>query len=176
MGVDKAQALIKVINKIPMFSNLGEDQARRILQVCEFRQVGDYDYLCKAGERSDEMLVLLSGQLGVFTEENVQIATIGPVSPVGEMGLITGQPRSATVRALDPSNLLVFKKMAFDRLMRSNGKVCIQVYRNVMQTLWDRLLESKKKHMQAEDDCHELVAKLETVEEDIHALRSGGRH
>tara|TARA_Y100000588_G_scaffold360585_1_gene420608 strand:+ start:257 stop:529 length:273 start_codon:yes stop_codon:yes gene_type:complete len=90
MGVDKAQALIKVIHKIPMFSNLAEINVRTILQVCGFRQPGADDYVCKDGEQSDEMLVLLSGQLGVFTEENVPIATIEPVAPVREMGLITG--------------------------------------------------------------------------------------
>ena len=171
MGVDKAQALIKVINKIPKFSDLAEANVRIILQVCEFRQVGADDFVCKAGEQSDEMLVLLSGQLGVFTEENVSIATSEPVAPVGEMGLITGQPRSATVKALAASNMLVVKKMVFDRLMRSNGRVCIQVYRNVMETLWGRLQESKQQHLQAEDECNELVGKLGTVEQEIQALR-----
>ena len=61
--------------------------------------------------------------------------------------------------------------MVFDRLMRSNGQVCIQVYRNVMQTLWGRLQDSKQQHLQAEEECNELVGKLESIEKEIQSLR-----
>ena len=173
MAVNKGQALLKVINKIPMFSNLGQDTVRMILQVCELRQAAADEVLCKFGDQSHEMLVLLSGHLGVFTDEDIEIATIAPVAPVGEMGLITGQPRSATVKVLDSSNLLVVKKLAFDRLMRSDGQACLQVYRNVMQTLWARLLESKEQHVHAEEENNDLIGKLEAIEKEIQALRSG---
>ena len=59
------------------------------------------------------------------------------------MGLITGQSRSATVSALRSSNLLVLRKATFNRLMRSNGKLCVQVYRSVIEVMGQRLGESR---------------------------------
>ena len=175
MAVDKGLALLKVIDKIPMFSHLGGENAKLVLQLCEFRSAESGDVLCAAGDQSDEMLILLSGQLGVYNTEHVQLATINPVAPVGEMGLITGQPRSATVRIMSKGNLLVIKKTAFDRLMRSNGELCSQVYRNVIQTLSERLQESRSLQRQAEGDCAEREGDLQAIKEQIEALQDEGR-
>ncbi len=59
MAVDKGQALIKVIDKIPMFSGLGVENAKKILQLCEFCSLGSGDDLCKGGDQSSEMFILL---------------------------------------------------------------------------------------------------------------------
>ncbi len=55
------------------------------------------------------------------------LASIDPVAPLGEMGLITGEPRSATVNALLDSTLLVLSKVAFPRLMRTDAQICPRV-------------------------------------------------
>jgi len=170
----KDQALIKVMDRIPMFSGLGTEKIGVILKLSEFRNAEGGEVLCKAGEASSEMLILLSGQLGVFNQEHVQLATIDPAVPVGEMGLITGQPRSATVRAMVDSNLLVIKKTAFDRLMRSNGEICSKVYRNVIQTMAERLQESKKRQRAADGEQIEGEARLEEVMEQIATMREEG--
>ena len=97
MSVDKAQALLKVIEKIPMFKNLGPENARKVLMGCEFRNAGPWEVLCQHKGASNELFILLSGRLGIFSGDNVQLAAVQPVAPVGEMGLITGESRSATV-------------------------------------------------------------------------------
>jgi len=171
---EKEQPLLKVMDKIPMFSGLGTEKTGVIFKLSEFRNAEGGEVLCKAGEASSEMFVLLSGQLGVFNEEHVQLATIDPAAPVGEMGLITGQPRSATVRAMVDSNLLVIKKTAFDRLMRSNGEICSTVYRNVIQTMAGRLQESKKMQRAADGERAEGEAKLEEVMDQIATMRKEG--
>ena len=104
---DKALALLKVIRKIPMFRGLSADGTRLVLQSCEFRGVRSGESVCRVSAQSDEMYILLSGQLGVYNEEQILLACINPVAPVGEMGLITGQPRSATVDVLRDCNMLV---------------------------------------------------------------------
>ena len=99
--------------------------------------------VCQVNGQSDEMYILLNGQLGVCSEGQMLLANIDPVAPVGEMDLITGQPRSATVSALCDSNLLGLRKATFDRLMRSNGKLCVQGYRSVIEAMGQRLDESR---------------------------------
>jgi len=46
------------------------------------------------------MYILLSGELAVLNGQGRRVATIKPVTTIGELGLITSQPRSATVEAL----------------------------------------------------------------------------
>ena len=173
MDDDKARALARIIEKIPIFHHLGTDNVRAILQLCERRIFQPWDTLCKIREQSSDMAILLSGQLGVFSAENRQISTVQPVALVGEVGLVTGQPRTATVRAIQQSHLLVLPKTSFDRLMRSNAAICLGVYRNVGCTMMERFQETE---VQGRALAAELAAsdeQLHQLHEEIEALRDG---
>jgi len=171
MAVDKGQALLKVIEKIPMFSRVGATSAAAVLQACEFRTLGSHERLCRAGEPSDEMAVLLSGRLGVYSESGVEIAEIAPVAPVGEMGLITGQPRSATVGAQEKCSLLVLRKPAFERLMRANAQISRQVYGNVVEILARRVQDGRLRQVESEAEIRSLESQLEQMRSETEALR-----
>ena len=60
MSVDKSQALLKVIGKIQMFSNLGQESATLVLKACEFRTSEAGDIVCKRDDPSDDFSILLS--------------------------------------------------------------------------------------------------------------------
>ena len=71
------------------------------------RALPTYENLFVEDEESRELYVLLSGCLGIFRDE-VKVAEIAdPLSIVGEISALTGVPRVATVRALEPSHLVV---------------------------------------------------------------------
>jgi len=79
--------------------------------------------------------MLLSGGLSILTNEGVRVATILPVTTVGEMGVITGQPRSATVEASSQSNIFVVNKQAFDDILSKDSEMRSTVYRNIIDVL-----------------------------------------
>ena len=153
-----------------MFHGLGTDETRLVLQACEFRRVTGGESVCLVNGLSDEMYILLNGQLGVYNEGDMLLASIDPVAPVGEMGLITGQPRSATVNALLDSNLLVLRKVAFDRLMRTYSQICARVYRSVIEALGQRLGESRAERQRVAGRCLTLEGKLNDIVEGVTAV------
>ena len=171
MAIDKSQALIKVITKIPMFNRVGDANATLILKACEFRTGEPGELVCTVNEPSDDFSILLSGSLGVFDRSNIQIAAIAPVAPVGEMGMFTGQPRSATVRVMEKSTLLVVKKVAFERLTRQSPQINRQVYGNVLLTLDRRLKESRSQQSGADRELQQLEDEIEAVKADTAALQ-----
>ena len=64
------------------------------------------EVLMRQGDRSDLMYVIVQGRVGVDRAhpaliDPVRVAELGPGETVGEMGLLDGEPRSATVLALD---------------------------------------------------------------------------
>jgi putative ABC transport system ATP-binding protein len=164
MAEERVRALLKVIDKIPMFAGLGADPIKRLLSVCEFRSVTGGQVLFRAGDPSSDMLVLLSGRLRVSSADGVELAIVTPAAPVGEMGLITGQPRSATVEATDPSRVLALHKTAFDRLMRSHPAVSRHVYRNVVRTLAARQRDSELQQRTAAAEYLQREAVLDELE------------
>ncbi len=130
---------IAAIRRVPLFQRLKTDQALILLKASERRSVDARETLCKYGEPSLEMFILLSGELSVRTREGVQIAKIAPIAPMGEMGIFTEEPRSATVTALQPSTLLVLTKAQIDMIMRRNPEIEIAISRNLIEILSERL-------------------------------------
>lgn len=136
---DKEKLLIQVLRKIPIFNGLSPTQVRKILGLCVHRQYGPGDRVCESGTRPDEMYVLLSGEVGIVTPEGLKVATILPVTTVGEMGVITGQPRVATVEVTKPSALFTIQKGRFDALLRDDEEMQVKVYRAIIDVLSGKL-------------------------------------
>lgn len=86
--------------------------------------------LFREGDSAPDAFILLSGRLGVFLGDDSSAPPIAAVSAgefVGEMGLISDEPRSATVIALRDSDLLRLPKGAIQTLMRSHHGVAMCV-------------------------------------------------
>ena len=138
MATNTGKLLVQVLSKIPIFKGLSSSQVKMILGLCAHKSYNIGYELCRNNTPSDEMYVLLSGELVVIGEDT-RVATILPVTTVGEMGLITGEPRSATVEVSKPSNIFVVKKRVFDALLRKDSTVRATVYKNIIDVLCDKL-------------------------------------
>jgi CRP-like cAMP-binding protein len=143
--VDKdVSQFVAAVKRVPLFAGLQPTQAVTLLKICERRSLAVGETLCRFGDRSDKMYILLSGELSVRTEDDTQIAKIAPVAPVGEMGLFTDEPRSATLVATEASTLFVLGKYPFENAMRQNKDVEVTVSRNVIATLANRIRQSNE--------------------------------
>jgi len=104
------------------------------------------------GEAPEFFYVLQSGRVRVFRETADRIQTnlteLGTGAYFGEVALVTGQPRSASVEALEATTLIKVSKEEFDRLLDQNP----QLARHIIQQLanWlvagDRRLETEVVH------------------------------
>jgi NTE family protein len=87
--------------------------------------------LFQAGDASDALYVVVSGCLGAFAPHDL-LQPVGQVvagETVGETGLITGRPRSASVRALRDSELLRVDRSVFDDLAQRDPAALLSVAR-----------------------------------------------
>ena len=139
MPPESSKLLVQVLRKIPIFKGLSPSQVKKILGLCVHKSYTLGSQVCRSNSPSDEMYILLSGELVVVTGEGIRVATILPVTTVGEMGVITGQPRSATVEVSKQSNIFVVKKRSFDAMLRDDGNVRATVYKNIIDVLSEKL-------------------------------------
>jgi len=141
---------IQVIRRIPLFQSLKPEQAVMLLKICSRISLDTREQLCAFGEQSRDMFILLSGKLSIRTGEGIQVATVSPIAPVGEMGIFTGEPRSTTVLAAEPSTLFGLSKTQLDALMRRNPDIEIAISRSLISTLSARLRDANGEivHMQ----------------------------
>ena len=83
-------------------------------------EVAPRDVVLRQGEPGDDLYVVLSGRLAVSVAHadgtSTALDDVGPGAIVGEMALLTGQPRAATVVAIEPSRLARLGRADFERL------------------------------------------------------------
>jgi CheY-like chemotaxis protein len=131
----KEKLLVQVLRKIPIFKGLSPTHVKTILSLCSHRTCQPEEKICQSNSPSDEMYILLAGELVVVTAEGVKVATILPVTTVGEMGVITGELRSATVEVSKPSNVFTLRKASFDHTMKEDREMRATFYRNIIDVM-----------------------------------------
>lgn len=133
-----------VLRNVPLFSGLEENELERLSRVAVRRRAGRGEQVVRSGESADALLILLTGRAKVtnFDEEGREIilAWLGPGEFFGEMGLIDGSERSASVIAVENCELLTIGKHEFQRCMQEN----FQVAQKLMQILVRRLREADR--------------------------------
>ena len=134
----KNKKALQTIKKIPIFAGVSPTQIQSILDICTSVRCESDETIYAANSPSDEMRILLSGELSVLNEEGIRLARLYPITTVGEMGLVTRQTRSASVEAAKASNMLVLKRSAFDELLRGDRDLQAKFYQNVIAILAEK--------------------------------------
>lgn len=89
----------------------------------------------KQGSSAESMCLVLSGELEVMKAAKdgslVKIATIGDGQSVGEMALVDGLVRSATVRASMLTTVVVLKRSEFDEIMQQYPRIAAKLMKGI---------------------------------------------
>jgi CRP/FNR family transcriptional regulator, cyclic AMP receptor protein len=104
------------LKRVPLFSRMGRRELERLGQLADEIEVGLDRILAEQGEIGHEFFFVLDGRLSVL-DGNRPIAELGPGDFFGEIALLDGRPRTATVRADGIARLLVVGHREFHALM-----------------------------------------------------------
>jgi CRP/FNR family transcriptional regulator, cyclic AMP receptor protein len=123
-----ANAKLELIKGAPLFENCSKQDLKRIAQITDQLDLRAGKVLIREGERGREFFVIASGEVEV-RRKGRKIATLGPGSFVGEMALLSKAPRSATVTAVTPLDVLVITDRAFLDLLDKVPELWLKVAR-----------------------------------------------
>ena len=108
------------------------------------------DTVIKEGSGETSMLIITSGVVQVLKRgsggEEVEINRLGAGDFIGEMSLMTGKPRSATVRALVPVSGIIVPKTALEPILQSNPKLSEQIAEIMVQRKMQDTRFSRRVH------------------------------
>jgi small-conductance mechanosensitive channel/CRP-like cAMP-binding protein len=94
---------------VPFFAAMPDDLLAALARGARFLDYGAGEHVVHQGQPGDDCYVVESGSVAVDVSEagsSRQVAVLDPGDLFGEMSLLTGEPRSASVRALDDARLL----------------------------------------------------------------------
>jgi signal transduction histidine kinase len=124
---------------VPLFAGLAPDALAAVVGGGQLRHVATDDILFRQGDVADCLYVVLSGALRVWVTETsgevVDLATVGPGGYVGEIALLDGGPRSASVACAQTAELFTLERSAFLRLMQSSPELLSQVFETLTRTV-----------------------------------------
>jgi len=145
-----------MLAKMPIFSRLTERELLRVMQAVEVRAFDDGTVIIKEGDRGDELFIVLTGQVRV-TRGHATLTHLGPGEHVGEMALIRSVPRSASVIAEGPAELIAIRRADFFEILRKEHELAVKMLWQFLGVLADRLdstsaeLRAVKTELSAED-------------------------
>ena len=131
--------MLIVLKRIPVFSDLTENYKKMILSISQKKTLDAGEVLCKEGDDSNAMFILLVGKLSVKIVNSATVATINPIGTIGEMGVFTGETRSATVEAMGKSALLAIRSEDINALIEKEPQIGLSIMRKVIKILAQRI-------------------------------------
>ena len=128
-----------VLKSVPLFASFPDDQLRMLVTVVARRSAPRSSVIMAAGDPIDSLYIVISGRLKVMMGDadgkEVILSLIGPGEFFGEMGLIDESPRSASVVAIEPCELLSISKRDFRKCLQENFEMAMTVMRGLVRRL-----------------------------------------
>ena len=138
--MQKSRTLLETLTKIPIYRDLSPSQVQKDLGLCQPRTLKAGEVVCARGKESNEMYILISGELGVIGEKDERLASLQPITTVGEMGIFNRHRRSASVAALEERKVLVIERMPLEALLRAERALRMRIYQNVVEILSSKII------------------------------------
>ena len=113
----RKNAKIELLKRVPLFERCSKRELAQIAALADELDLPGERNLTREGAGGLEFIILVEGDADVVREGRV-VNELGPGDFVGEIALVTGRPRTATVRTRGPSKVLVLAASGFRVLMR----------------------------------------------------------
>jgi CRP/FNR family transcriptional regulator, cyclic AMP receptor protein len=125
---------LEELARVPIFSELTPRQLRRVLRSTEEYRYADGGQFVREGARSEQLFVILEGSARVIRRGKT-VATLGPGDFFGEISLLDGLPRTATVVADGDVRCLILLRSEFERIVTEMPQVGTAVMRSLARRL-----------------------------------------
>ena len=141
---DRESAELEALRRVPFFEDLTPEDLARIAKVGQRRRYDAGSAIVTKDEAGGGLFVILEGSARVETGGKAH--TLGPGTFFGEMALLASKPRSATVTAIEPVEVLTLEAMYFRPFLIKNPSVAVTILEGVV----DRLREVQERVERAE--------------------------
>jgi len=124
------------LSDVPLFSGLEADEVQFIASHSVTRQVLRNTVLLREGERPSSLFIIQSGRVRVSVSgddgSELVLADLGPGELFGELALIDGEPRMATVEVVEDATVSVVSREDFAHCLARNPDIAVKLLRNLV--------------------------------------------
>lgn len=133
--------------KFQFFQSLSPQECENFLNFCERTQVEAGKILWEEGDTNNFAAFILNGKLGIkkkteFNGRHVIVGVYTPGSVVGELCLLTSNPRSVTAEVIEPSEVLLLHSQNFEDMLQQFPMLGLSLLRHIFIATSKRLTKS----------------------------------
>src|SRR5213083_825329 len=161
-GQEEQAEALSILRGEALFGCLSDEQLDHLVKQARLSTFGRGEPVIEEGSPGDSMFVLLRGAANVFVSKNgstIQVATLNAGDCFGEMSLLTGEPRSATVRAHRDCYVMEIGKPTMAEVLQSAPECLVQLSHLLAQ----RKMETEGILKEAHTDEHVLKQRQYTA-------------
>jgi len=134
----------KILKTVPIFRMLGKESIDFIVERLKFKTYEAEETVCKVGDPGDTMFIIISGgvKICIYSKDEKEeqvVANLGSGDYFGEMALLTGETRSASVITTEPSEMFLLYKNDFDVILERFPSISLSMGKIVSKRLRETL-------------------------------------
>lgn len=118
---------------------MSDEAIWKVAELAERKKFQGGDTIVRQFDRNSDLIILLEGSAQINTFNDELISEIGPGSIVGEISLVDEQPRSATIRSIQFTDVAIIPAAKLREVLEQDSDLAAGVFRNIAQTLCTRL-------------------------------------
>jgi potassium efflux system protein len=131
----------ELITRFPLFHGFTVHGTQRLLDEGEIKEYAPGEVLIREGDPPAFVSLVLTGNLEVFVEregKHLVLTTARPGSILGELAVLCGIPRSASVRASEKSIVLQWSADAFRTMLIRDPSLSEHIFQGALRILIDK--------------------------------------
>jgi CRP/FNR family transcriptional regulator, cyclic AMP receptor protein len=123
---------VELLARVPLFSALNHHEIKKLSEVMFIKKYDRNEAIVLEEDSSaNSMFVIVSGKIRVsvtgYEGREAILAMMGPSDYFGEMSVIDGEPRSASVYAVEPTELLVLRREELLAQLETNPRLALSM-------------------------------------------------
>lgn len=165
--------LIKSLQSISLFQHFGEEQLQQLVQLGDSCSVSEGKTLFEQGDLADSMYVILAGTVKVYGTNpalgggEIELSALDKGAFFGEVALVDGGTRSATIRTSKPCEFFVLNRAGFIRILTQSPELLSEVLADISgkirssnEKIFNQMLERQKVQSEMEIERHRSLAQM----------------
>jgi CRP/FNR family cyclic AMP-dependent transcriptional regulator len=132
------------LRHLPLFRALSPQQTKTLLGAFAERRIKKGEALFHEGDGPTHLRILKEGELEL-SEANEPKVTLRPLSPIGELGSLTGLPRNTTATAVTDVLVLEIETFTLMRLFDEDKDLGLNFYRGLLEVVGDKVRRDRRR-------------------------------
>jgi len=156
---------VEALHKVELFNTFHEDELLAIAERLKYAPFAKGDVITHQGAVAHWLYMLINGEADVFMEmpgqEKRKLSTLRPGSFFGEMGLMTGAPRTATVIATEDAECYQLDKASFQEVLLKRPELADEISTILVSRRYG--LDSMQPDLDAETRVQEMTLQHQDI-------------